>query len=362
MSFQDIKELDNLFGTRVPPKFFVGGLSHSTTDESLAFYFSKFGPLAQAEVMTDHYTMLSRGFGFVTFQDSFAAKKVYSMRKQHTIDGKLVEVKLAVPKPEMLSQRKSPRNCPNVYEPFQNLNLNIDAFIGQPGHAAMRASDTGKKASPISTSSSVSLTSMMENPFTSAPQANLRFAPLDRKVFVGGLLYATGHESLRIFFESFGPVKSAEVIYNRDTKKSRGFGFVVFQSPDSVRACLDQQRKSSFKIDGKRIEVKLCESPVPRAMPRHSVTGLKYEANLDLYKTRRDFIRERHEPEAFDLRRSFSLPVNYRGASYPSNGLFDDYMDKLELTSNVRSFDNGLPYVDERNDMFDEFEFLNFKY
>ncbi|GBG26778.1 RNA-binding protein Musashi-like Rbp6 [Hondaea fermentalgiana] len=64
---------------------------------------------------------------------------------------------------------------------------------------------------------------------------------ISNKIFVGGLLYATGHESLRDFFESYGSVESAEVIYNRDTKKSRGFGFVVFRDHESVDKVLNEQ-------------------------------------------------------------------------------------------------------------------------
>jgi len=74
------------------------------------------------------------------------------------------------------------------------------------------------------------------------------------------LLYATGHESLRKYFECFGDVESAEVIYNRDTKKSRGFGFVVFRSFDSVQLILQKQQIQRLTIDGKQIEVKLCRA------------------------------------------------------------------------------------------------------
>jgi RNA recognition motif-containing protein len=47
---------------------------------------------------------------------------------------------------------------------------------------------------------------------------------------------------LRKFFEeAFGEVESAQVILNRDTKKSRGFGFVVFSHPRSVDLVLARQ-------------------------------------------------------------------------------------------------------------------------
>lgn len=82
---------------------------------------------------------------------------------------------------------------------------------------------------------------------------------ISNKIFVGGLLYATGHESLRDFFEKYGAVESAEVIYNRDTKKSRGFGFVVFRDYESVDKVLGEQDSEGMHvIDGKQVEVKRC--------------------------------------------------------------------------------------------------------
>jgi RNA recognition motif-containing protein len=78
------------------------------------------------------------------------------------------------------------------------------------------------------------------------------------KIFVGGLRYATGHNELRAVFEQFGEVETAQVIFNRDTKKSRGFGFVVFKDPSAVDKVLIRQRTSPLVIDGKQIEVKSC--------------------------------------------------------------------------------------------------------
>ncbi|VDO47622.1 unnamed protein product [Schistosoma margrebowiei] len=46
------------------------------------------------------------------------------------------------------------------------------------------------------------------------------------KIFVGGLPYHTTDESLRCFFDQFGPIDEAVVITDRQTGKSRGYGFV----------------------------------------------------------------------------------------------------------------------------------------
>ncbi|CAM9091789.1 unnamed protein product, partial [Heterosigma akashiwo] len=54
-----------------------------------------------------------------------------------------------------------------------------------------------------------------------------------------GLHYETRDGSFRSYFEDFGKVTSAEVMFNRETHKSRGFGFVVFESSHSVDRVLE---------------------------------------------------------------------------------------------------------------------------
>ena len=49
------------------------------------------------------------------------------------------------------------------------------------------------------------------------------------KIFVGGLPYHTTDQSLREFFEQFGEIEEAVVITDRQTSKSRGYGFVSIQ-------------------------------------------------------------------------------------------------------------------------------------
>jgi len=48
------------------------------------------------------------------------------------------------------------------------------------------------------------------------------------KLFVGGIPYDTDDDSLREFFIQYGEIKEAVVIRDRDTLKSKGYGFVSF--------------------------------------------------------------------------------------------------------------------------------------
>lgn len=59
------------------------------------------------------------------------------------------------------------------------------------------------------------------------------------KIFVGGLPYHTTDKSLREFFDKFGEIEEAVVITDRQTGKSRGYGFVsiYFFTFVTARAC-----------------------------------------------------------------------------------------------------------------------------
>jgi heterogeneous nuclear ribonucleoprotein A1/A3 len=79
-------------------KIFVGGLSPETSEEALKDHFSKFGEVAEVQVMQDHMSGRSRGFGFVTFIEDGSAMAAYEAGTMHEVGGKQVEVKPATPK------------------------------------------------------------------------------------------------------------------------------------------------------------------------------------------------------------------------------------------------------------------------
>ncbi|CAF1487743.1 unnamed protein product [Rotaria magnacalcarata] len=75
-------------------KIFVGGLPYHTTDETLRAFFSKFGDIDEAVVITDRSTGKSRGYGFVTMAQKEGADE--AVREPNpTIDGRRANVNLA---------------------------------------------------------------------------------------------------------------------------------------------------------------------------------------------------------------------------------------------------------------------------
>lgn len=86
------------------------------------------------------------------------------------------------------------------------------------------------------------------------------------KLFVGGLSWGTDDRLLRTEFEKYGTVEDAVVIRDRDTGRSRGFGFVTFANNDDAEAAIQNLNDQEF--DGRTIKVDRASersSPAPRS-------------------------------------------------------------------------------------------------
>jgi RNA recognition motif-containing protein len=73
------------------------------------------------------------------------------------------------------------------------------------------------------------------------------------KLYVGNLSYRTEQESLRSLFAQFGEVVSATVLTDRDTGRSRGFGFVEMASPEAANAAV--QGLNGTEFEGRTLKV-----------------------------------------------------------------------------------------------------------
>lgn len=74
-----------------------------------------------------------------------------------------------------------------------------------------------------------------------------------KKLFVGSLAWATNDDTLKAHFEQAGTVASAKVITDRETGRSRGFGFVEFENDAEGQAAVDKLNNSD--LDGRTISV-----------------------------------------------------------------------------------------------------------
>ena len=73
------------------------------------------------------------------------------------------------------------------------------------------------------------------------------------KLYVGNLAYTTTEDELREKFSQFGEVESVNVIMDRDTGRSKGFGFVEMGSEDAAQAAIEAM--NGTEIDGRTIKV-----------------------------------------------------------------------------------------------------------
>lgn len=76
---------------------------------------------------------------------------------------------------------------------------------------------------------------------------------MGNKLFVGGLSWNTSDEGLRQAFEKFGNLSDVRVIVDRDTGRSRGFGFVTFENANSASEAIAEL--DGTELDGRTIKV-----------------------------------------------------------------------------------------------------------
>ncbi|MBA4124938.1 MAG: RNA-binding protein [Acidobacteria bacterium] len=76
---------------------------------------------------------------------------------------------------------------------------------------------------------------------------------MSTKLYVGNLSFNTSNEDLQELFAQAGTVESANVVEDRDTGRSRGFGFVEMSSAEEVKAAIEQL--NGKEIDGRSLTV-----------------------------------------------------------------------------------------------------------
>ncbi|CAI5502137.1 unnamed protein product [Closterium sp. Naga37s-1] len=191
-------------------KLFVRGLAWETSSETLLAAFEQYGEIEEGAVITDRTTGRSRGFGFVTFKSSESA---YMALREPTkmIDGRAAMCNLAA---------AGPTSHPTA--------TSVAAASSHGGGGG----DSGYQYRPSYSSG-----------------ADLVY----RKLYVWGLHFDTTNETFKDYFSQYGEIEEGAVAFDRETHKSRGFGFVTYRSADDARKALVEPTKF---IDGRKVQVK----------------------------------------------------------------------------------------------------------
>ncbi|KAJ0751366.1 putative RNA recognition motif domain, nucleotide-binding alpha-beta plait domain superfamily [Helianthus annuus] len=185
-------------------KLFIGGISWDTDEDRLKEYFGSYGEVIEAVIMRDRLTGRARGFGFVVFADHVVAERV--VKEKHMIDGRTVEAKKAVPR-----------------EDHHGLNRTVNSIQGSP-------------VGPVGRT---------------------------KKIFVGGLPSTITENDFKSYFDQFGTITDVVVMYDHNTQRPRGFGFITYDSEEAVDRVL---YKTFHELNGKMVEVK-------RAVPKEMSPG-----------------------------------------------------------------------------------------
>ncbi|KAL2934722.1 RNA-binding protein CP29B chloroplastic [Bienertia sinuspersici] len=178
-------------------KLFVGNLPFNVDSAELAGLFGSAGTVEMVEVIYDKMTGRSRGFGFVTMSTVEEVEAAAQQFNGYELEGRPLRVNAGPPPPKR------------------------DDF-----------SPRGGRGGPGSDSSN--------------------------RVHVGNLSWKVDDAALKTLFGELGDVLEAKVIYDRDSGRSRGFGFVTYGSSDEVNNAIESL--DGVDLNGRSIRVTVAES------------------------------------------------------------------------------------------------------
>ena len=152
-----------------------------------------------------------------------------------------------------------------------------------------------------------------------------------RKLYIGGLPIDTTKEALQEYFEQFGVLEYANLVYSVGSTQPRGFAFVKFKEDKAVEATLDFKY---HKFIGQPIFIK-------RSIPKQEI-DLKKE---EIAKKKTDT-----DPDLIDAKNSFNSQQNTRNAAYniESHQSLNDYSGLNTTNQNLPSvFNQNIGYNNE---------------
>ena len=82
---------------------------------------------------------------------------------------------------------------------------------------------------------------------------------MSKNIYVGNLPFTATADDLREAFGHFGTVTRAQVVSDRDTGRSRGFGFVEMATPEAAEEAINRYNGRDY--EGRRLQVEKAKSP-----------------------------------------------------------------------------------------------------
>jgi len=85
---------------------------------------------------------------------------------------------------------------------------------------------------------------------------------MNKRLFIGNLPYSTTEDELRAAFEEVGPVVSTTVVTDRETGRSKGFGFVEMETEEAAASAIE--KLNNVELGGRNINVAEAHPRRPR--------------------------------------------------------------------------------------------------
>lgn len=83
---------------------------------------------------------------------------------------------------------------------------------------------------------------------------------MKNKIYVGNLGPTSNEDCLREFFLPYGAIDEVEVVYDRETSRSRGFGYITFADTESAEKALESNGST---LEGHTLRVSLAQERQP---------------------------------------------------------------------------------------------------
>ncbi|KAF3515773.1 hypothetical protein DY000_02061261 [Brassica cretica] len=228
-------------------KLFVGNLSFDVDSAQLAQLFESAGTVEMVEVRTDSLpkviydkvTGRSRGFGFVTMSTAAEVEAAAQQFNGYEFEGRPLRVNAGPPPPKREeSFSRGPRSG---------------------GYGSERSSYGSERSGYGSQRSGRSGYGSERSSYGSGSGSG---SGSSDRVYVGNLSWGVDDMALESLFSEQGKVVEARVIYDRDTGRSKGFGFVTLGSPQEVTRAINSLNGAD--LDGRQIRVSEAEARPPR--------------------------------------------------------------------------------------------------
>uniref|UniRef100_A0A6N2MRR3 RRM domain-containing protein n=2 Tax=Salix viminalis TaxID=40686 RepID=A0A6N2MRR3_SALVM len=254
-------------------KLFIGGLPWSTDDQTLRDAFSGYGEVTEARVIMDRETGRSRGFGFVSFDSTESASEAVS-----AMDGQ--------------------RNGADHHDPTMTITKGVEVLIIEADELQLYAllmplmalllelvASSGFEFEPnliryiIEMAFFNKLGSLMRQSISQKGQVpvvsmlNSIRCMSSSRLFIGGLPWSTDDQTLKDAFSGFGEVTEARVIMDRETGRSRGFGFVHYDSVENASEAVSAM--DGQDLGGRTVRVSFAQD----RRPQQSYNDNNYQGN-----------------------------------------------------------------------------------